>query len=66
MHIFIEKGLRGGVSYITKRYSEANNKYMKDYDFKKLSEFITYLDMNNLHSLAMSGYLAYGEFKWIK
>ena len=39
---------------------------MKDYDFKKPSEFITYLDMNNLYSLAMSGYLAYGEFKWIK
>ena len=64
--IFIEKGLTDGVPYITKRYSEANNKYMKDYDFKKPSEFITYLDMNNLYSLAMSGHLAYGEFKWIK
>ena len=39
---------------------------MKDYDFKKPSEFITYLDMNNSYSLVMSGYLAYGEFKWMK
>ena len=26
MHLFIEKGLRGWISYIAKRYSEANNK----------------------------------------
>ena len=32
MHLFIVKGLRGGLSYITKRDSEANNKYLKDYD----------------------------------
>ena len=29
-YLFIEKGLKGGISYIAKRYSEANNKYMKN------------------------------------
>ena len=29
MYLFIEKGLRGGISYIAKRYSEANNEYIK-------------------------------------
>ena len=29
---FIEKGVRGDVSYISHRHSEANNKYMSDYD----------------------------------
>ena len=32
MYVFIEKRLRGGISYIAKRYSEANNKYIKRYD----------------------------------
>ena len=29
MYLFIVKGLKGGFSYIAKRYSKANNKYMK-------------------------------------
>ena len=32
MYLFIEKGLREGTSYICKRWSEANNKYMNNYD----------------------------------
>ena len=48
-YLFIEKGLRGGISYIAKRYAKANNKYLNDYDPKKPSTFISYLDMNNLY-----------------
>ena len=39
---------------------------MKDYDPKKPSKFIHYLDFNNLYGWAMKGYLPYGEFKWLK
>ena len=53
-YLFIEKGLRGGISYIAKRYAKANNKYMNDYDPKILSTFTSYLDMNNLYGWAMS------------
>ena len=39
---------------------------MNDYDPKKQSTVIPYLDMNNLHGWAMSEYLPYEEFKWLK
>ena len=63
MYLFIKKGLREGISYIAKRYSEANKKYMKNYYYKKPSKLITYLDMNNLHGWEMNSYLPYGGFK---
>ena len=65
-YLFIKKGLRGGISYIAKRFAKANNKYLNDYDPKKPSTFISYLDMNNLHDWAMSEYLPYKGFKWLK
>ena len=65
-YLFIVKGLRGGISYIAKRYAKVNNKYINDYDPKKPSTFISYLDMNNLYGWAMSEYLPCGRFKWLK
>ena len=41
MYIFFEKGMRSGVSYISKKYSKANNKYLKSYDPKQESKHIT-------------------------
>ena len=65
-YLFIEKGLRKGISYIAKRYAKGNNKYINDYDPKKQSTFITYLDMNNLYGWAMNEYFPYKEFNWLK
>ena len=65
-YLFIEKGLRGGTSYISKRYAKANNKYMNDYGPKKPSTFISCLDMNDLYGWAMSEYRPYGEFEWLE
>ena len=63
--LFIEKGIRGGVSYICKRYAKANNKYINDYNPKEPSNYITYLDVNNLYGWGMSQNLPTGGFKWI-
>ena len=40
-YLFIEKGLRGGISYIAKKYAKANNKYINDYDPRKPSASIS-------------------------
>ena len=53
-YLLIEKGLRGRISYIAKKYAKANNKYINEYDPKKPSTFLSYLDMNNLYGWAMS------------
>ena len=49
MLMMFEQGIRGGITHISKRYAEANNKYMKNYNPGKESTFIQYLDANNLY-----------------
>ena len=65
MQLFIEKGLRGGISYIAHRHAEANNKFIKNYDPDKQSSYIMYLDANNLYGWAMSKPLPYRNFRWV-
>ena len=36
MHLFIEKRMRGGISYIAKRHSKANNKYLNTWNVMKM------------------------------
>ena len=53
IHLLLEKGMRGGVSYISKRCSKSD----KNTD-------IMYWDLNNLYGIVMSfDYLPYSGFK---
>src|SRR5437867_4687752 len=63
--LFIERGIRGGISTICNRYSKANNKDLPDYDASKPSTYIMYLDANNLYGYAMSEPLPVGGFKFL-
>ena len=40
MYIFFAKGIRGGISCISSRYSKDNNKYLKSYDSRQESKHI--------------------------
>ena len=64
MLMMFERAIRGGITHISKRYAEANNKYMKDYNPNKPSSYIQYLDANNLYGWAMSQKLPTHGFKW--
>ena len=66
MLLMFEKGTRGGISMISKRFAKANNKYIGEKFDKNLpSKFITYLDTNNLYGWAMCQPLPVGNFKWM-
>ena len=65
MLLMIEKGIRGGISMIAKRYEEANNEYMKPYDSDLPTKHIIYLDANNLYGWAMLEPLAIRGFQWM-
>ena len=66
MYQMVEKGLRGGVSYIANRYYKPNNKYLSDNDKNKDSSYLMYLDVNNVYGWAIAQSLPTGRFKWIK
>ena len=66
MLMMFERGIRGGITHIEKRYAEANNKYMIEYNPDKPSTYIQYLDANNLYGWAMTQSLPTHGFKWMK
>ena len=66
MLLMFEKGIRGGISIISNRYGEANNKYMgQSFNKNKLNKYLMYLDANNLYGSAMSEKLPTHGFKWL-
>ena len=55
IHLFLEKGMRDGVSYISKRYSKSSD-----------DKTIMYWDMNNLYGSVVSfDYLPRKDLKWL-
>ena len=63
MVMVFEKGIRGGITHISKRNAEANNEDMKDYNSNKPKSYIQYLDANNLYGWAMPQKLPTHGFK---
>lgn len=62
----IQTGIRGGVCLCSNRYAKANNKYLADYNPKIPSNFLLYIDCNNLYGYAMCNYLPCSDFKFMQ
>ena len=65
MLLMFERGIRGGITQAVHRYASPNNPYMEEYDKDKETNYLQYLDANNLYGWAMSQPLPTGEFIWI-
>jgi hypothetical protein len=66
MFIFLEKGIRGGISMISHQHAQANNPYLEEtYDEEQPSSYIAYWDANNLYGWSMSRPLPHSNFRWV-
>ena len=54
----------GGGSYISKKYSKANNKYLKPYDPKQEVKHIIYSDTNNVYGYVMCNVFPTSKITW--
>ncbi|XP_025412854.1 uncharacterized protein LOC112685238 isoform X2 [Sipha flava] len=62
--LMMEAGIRGGLTQASKRYAQANNSEIPDYDPSKPDSWITYLDATNLYGWAMSKAMPKDGFLW--
>ena len=57
MVLFLEKGIRGGVSQVSHRFKQANNPYVEGFDCNKATSYCAYEDAVNLYAFSMQSYL---------
>ena len=66
MLLMFERGIRGGITQVVRKYAAASNPYMGDkFNPNVDTTYLQYLDANNLYGWAMSQPLPTGGFKWV-
>ena len=66
MHLFFDRGMRGGASQIGFPYAKANHVGLDKYDSEKQKTFINLFDCNNQYGYAMQQYLPTDGFVWVQ
>ena len=60
-----ERGIRGGITQSVNRWAKSNNPYMgSEFNPDEKTNYLQYLDANNLYGWAMSQPLPTGGFRW--
>jgi len=65
MFNMIESGIRGGLSFVSRRHAKANNPSLPDYDPDKPTSYLGYFDANSLYATCMMMALPVGDFRWL-
>ena len=65
--LMFERGIRGGITQSINRWAKANNPYMgSKFNPNEKTNYLQYLDANNLYGWAMSQPIPTGKFKWVE
>ena len=65
MYLMVESGIQDGISMITTKHTVVNNPLIEDFDASNPTNYLMYLDVNNLFGWAMSQKLPQKEFEWM-
>lgn len=66
MYLLFERGIRGGICLLGKRYSKCNNPYVKEtFNPSYKTKYIVSIDVNNLYGFVMQSFLPVSNFKWM-
>ena len=66
MLLMIEKRIRERIYQAIYRYAKGNNKQMNNYDKRKITSYLMFLDANNLYRWAISQKRPVNSFKWVE
>ena len=64
-YLFIESGIRGGISMVSNRSSTANNMHLNNFDPLKPSKYIVSFDCVNLYGFTQTQYMPTKGFHWL-
>ena len=66
MLLMFKRGIRGGITQSVNRWAKANNPYMgSEFDPNEKTNYLQYLDANNLYGWAMCQPLPTRGFRWV-
>ena len=66
MLLMFERRIRGGITQSVNRWAKTNNPYMgSEFNLDEKTNYLQYLDANNLYGWAMSQPLPTGGFRWV-
>jgi len=65
MFLMIESGIRGGLSYVSRRFAEANHPTLPNYRPEEPISYLCFLDANSLYATCQSFSLPVGDFRFL-